>query len=67
PIEIQKWGRYDAQSDKVIFENGPGPENEDLFDFAATQTLLNSGQVFAVPPDQMPGGGETAVILRYAV
>ena len=67
PIEMQKWGRYDAQNNNVIFENGPGPENEDLFDLAATQTLLNSGQVFAVPSEQMPGGGETAVILRYAV
>lgn len=67
PIEMQKWGRYDAQNNKVNLENAPGPKNEDLFDFAATQTLLNSGQVFAVPPEQMPGDGELAVILRYAV
>ena len=66
PIEMQKWGRYDAENNKVILQDGPNTQNEDLFDFAATQTFLNSGQVFAVPPEQMPGDGEIAAILRYA-
>ena len=66
PLESQKWGRYDAANHKVTIKDEPGPEDEDLFDFAATQTLLNSGQVFAVPPEQMPGGGEVGAILRYA-
>jgi hypothetical protein len=67
PIGMQKWGRYDAENSKVILEAEPNPENEDLFDFAATQTFLNSGQVFAVPREQLPGDGELAAILRYAV
>ena len=67
PLGRQKWGHYDAENNKVIAKADPGPENEDLFDLAATQTILNSGQVFAVPPEQMPGGGEVAAILRYAV
>lgn len=67
PLNRQKWGRYDAQKDKVILENEPGPNSEDLLDYAAAQTLLNSGQVFAVPPEQVPGGGEIAAILRYTV
>ena len=67
PLGVQKWGRYDAQNNKVLLKKEPAPENEDLFDFAAAQTLLNSGQVFAVPPEQMPGGGELAAILRYSV
>jgi hypothetical protein len=67
PLESQKWGRYDAANHKVTIKDEPETEDEDLFDFAATQTLLNSGQVFAVPPEQMPGGGEVAAILRYAV
>lgn len=65
PLGRQKWGRYDAENKKVIAGSEPGPENEDLFDLAATQTILNSGQVFAVSPEQMPGGGEVAAILRY--
>lgn len=67
PLGAQKWGRYEAQNNKVLLKKEPAPENEDLFDFAAAQTLLNSGQVFAVPSEQMPGGGELAAILRYAV
>jgi hypothetical protein len=67
PLDQQTWGRYDAENNQVISRQEPGPENEDLYDFAATQTLLNSGRVFAVPPEQMPGGGEIAAILRYAV
>jgi len=45
----------------------PAVEDEDLFDVAAIRTLLNSGQVFAVPAEEVPGGGEVAAILRYAV
>ena len=67
PLTLQKWGKYDAEKHEVIRKEEPSPEAEDLFDFAATQTLLNSGQVFAVPPEQMPGDGEMAAILRYAL
>ena len=67
PLGQQRWGRYDAEQDKVMLEDEPGPESEDLLDYTAAQTLLNSGQVFAVPPEQMPGGGELAAILRYTV
>jgi hypothetical protein len=66
PLEKQKWGRYDTANNKVILQQESDTENEDLFDLAATQTLLNSGQVFAVPPEEMPGDGEVAAILRYA-
>ena len=67
PLGLQKWGRYDADNNKVILEHEPGPGKEDLFDLAATETILNSGQVFAVPLEQLPGGGEIATILRYTV
>jgi hypothetical protein len=67
PLGAQRWGRYDAENHNVILNDNPKPEDEDIFDFAATQTLLNSGQVFAVPPDQIPGGGEIAATLRYSV
>ena len=67
PLGVQKWGRYDAQNHKVHLAQEPGEEDEDLLDFAAAQTILNSGQVFAVPQEQMPGGGEIAAILRYTL
>jgi hypothetical protein len=67
PLGEQRWGHYDPENHNVILNDKPKPEDEELFDFAATQTLLNSGQVFAVPREQLPGGGEIAAILRYAV
>jgi len=35
-----------------------------LFELAAAETILNSGQVFAVPREQLPGAGDLAAILR---
>lgn len=67
PLGIQKWGRYDPASDSVRFDNGPTPENEDMINYAAAQTIINSGNVYAVPADQLPGGGAVAAILRYAI
>jgi len=67
PLNEQKWGRYDAGNNEVILDSDPGPESEDLLDLAAAETLLNSGQVFAVPRGQLPGKGDLAAILRFAV
>lgn len=67
PLNEQKWGHYDAESNEVILESEAGPENEDLLDLAAIETILNSGQVFAMPREQLPGSGDLAAILRYAV
>jgi hypothetical protein len=67
PRDEEKWGRYDAKNHKTILESKPGPESEDLLDLAAAETLLNSGQVFAVPREQLPGDGDLAAILRFAV
>ena len=67
PLGIQKWGRYDPENNKVLQEPEPTPQNEDLLDFAAIHTILNSGQVYAVQPEELPGDGDLAAILRYAV
>jgi len=67
PLGIQKWGRYDPENNKVLQEPEPTPENEDLLDFAAIHTILNSGQVYAVQSAELPGDGDLAAILRYAV
>ncbi|MDQ2693338.1 MAG: hypothetical protein M3Y68_14975 [Chloroflexota bacterium] len=65
PLGTQIWGRFDAEQNRVIRASEPGAEFEDLLDFAAAETILNSGQVFAVPREQLPGDGDLAVILRY--
>ena len=66
PINEQKWGSYDAANHKVTLKSQPDPQSEDLLDVAASETILNSGQVFAVPREQLPGNGDLAAILRFA-
>jgi hypothetical protein len=66
PLGVQKWGRYDIGQNHVILENTAKPENADLLDYVAVQTILNSGQVYAVQPQDVPGKGDLAAILRYA-
>jgi len=67
PSGVQRWGRYDTQKNKVILEAEPTPGNEDLLDLAAARTLFNSGKVFTVQPENLPGNGDLAAIMRYAV
>ena len=67
PLGVQKWGRYDPAKDSVIFEPEPTSENDDMLNFAAVQTILNSGNVYAVTEEQFPKKGDVAAILRYAI
>jgi hypothetical protein len=66
PLGVQRWGKYDTQQNMVIVNEAPDPDNEDLLDFAAMHTLFNSGKVYAIQPEKIPGNGELAAILRYA-
>jgi len=65
PLGIQRWGHFEPKTGQVLLEEKPTIKNEDLLNFAITQTLLNSGQVFMMQPDEIPGNGELAAILRY--
>ena len=65
PLGVQQWGRFEPENNRVLLEKEPSLENEDLLDFAATQTILNSGQVYALQPEELPGKGDLAAILRY--
>lgn len=67
PLGVQKWGHYDPASDSVRFDEEPSPDNEDMINYVAAQTILNSGNVYAVPADQLPGDGDIAAILRYVI
>lgn len=66
PVGTQVWGRYDPGQNQVRLDSKNKPENQDLLNYAAMQTIINSGQVYAVQPEKIPGDGELAAILRYA-
>jgi hypothetical protein len=59
------WGRYDRESGAVELVDDGEVGSLDLLDLAAAETLLHGGRVFAVDPEEVPGGGTAAAILRY--
>jgi len=64
-IGVQEWGSFDSNSNEVRFHHRKEPGNEDLLDFAAIQTFLNGGTVYAVTPDAVPDEPPLAALLRY--
>jgi hypothetical protein len=62
----KQWGTFDTQNVEAKLEDHPNPENYDLLDYAAVQTLLNGGIVYVVEPEDIPeGGSPVAAIFRF--
>jgi hypothetical protein len=64
-LDIQRWGRYDPETNTVHLHSEQQPGDGDLLDFAAIHTFLNSGTVYAVPPENVPDDRNLAAIFRY--
>jgi hypothetical protein len=64
-VGVQTWGRYTIATDEVIVHDEATLNSTDLLDFAAIQTMLNGGTVYAVPPDEVPDEAPMAAIFRY--
>jgi hypothetical protein len=62
-LDAHQWGYYDSQTRTATLLDEQ--EGEDLLDFAAVQTLLHGGEVYAVPREEVPGGGKLAAIYRF--
>ena len=62
---VRQWGEYDPSTDEVRLLGPEAPAAGDLLDFAAAQTLLNSGTVYAVAHEDMPYNASIAAIFRY--
>jgi peptide subunit release factor 1 (eRF1) len=62
----KQWGKFDEQNVEVKLEDQPNKDNYDLLDYAAVQTLLNGGIVYAVEPQDIPDAASpVAAILRF--
>ncbi|MFA7078456.1 MAG: hypothetical protein WC147_08635 [Syntrophomonas sp.] len=61
----QQWGRFDPQLNDVHIHEEADIDDEDLYDFAAIQTILNGGTVYVVAVDKIPDGEALAALLRY--
>jgi Bacterial archaeo-eukaryotic release factor family 3 len=64
-LDQQQWGTYDPATREVRMAQEAGATSEDLLNVAAIQTFLNSGTVYAVEPDAVPGQGPVAAVFRY--
>lgn len=64
-IGVQRWGSFDPNTDAVQLHDKAEPGDEDLLDFAAIQTFLNGGRVYAVEPENVPDDRHLAAIFRY--
>ncbi|MEI6914363.1 MAG: hypothetical protein WCL39_04450 [Armatimonadota bacterium] len=61
----QQWGHYDEGTNDMALRGEQRSGDEDLLNVAAIHTLRNSGLVYAVPPDQVPGSSDLAAVYRY--
>jgi hypothetical protein len=64
-VGMQKWGRYNPDTDEVTLRESANLNCADLLDFSAMQTLSNGGVVYAVAPHEVPDKAPMAAIFRY--
>lgn len=64
-VGVQQWGQFDPAGATVHMFDEAEPGSQDLLNYAAVQTVLNSGEVYAVEPDQIPDNRRLAAIFRY--
>ncbi|HEX3872389.1 MAG TPA: hypothetical protein VHV77_18215 [Pirellulales bacterium] len=60
----QVWGHHDSLG-HVTFSSATDPQNEDLLDVAARETLLRGGRAYTVPVPELPAGLLLAARFRY--
>jgi hypothetical protein len=61
----RRWGTFDARMRRLEQHDTHEPGDYDLLDLAAVQGLIRDATVYAVAPDEVPGGGVVAAIFRY--
>jgi hypothetical protein len=58
-------GRFEEDVHQVKVREDGAPDEEDLLNVAAVQTILHGGQVLVAPNRQMPSGAAMAALLRF--
>lgn len=61
----QQWGKFDLATGAVDVHDQAQPDDVELLDAAAAQTLLNNGTVYADAQAAVPDQGLMAAIFRY--
>ncbi len=61
----EKIGVYDEATHSVKARETGSPNDEDIMNEAAIQTILHAGKVLVAPHNKMPNGNSLAAIYRY--
>jgi hypothetical protein len=64
-LDEHHWGTYNEADQRVELENESTQFNKDLLDFAATQTILNNGTVYALRKVDMPIKKPALAVFRF--
>jgi hypothetical protein len=62
---VQQWGIFNPVTNKIKLHDQIESGDEPLLDWAAVQTYLKGGIVYAVEKEKVPGGTTAAAVLRY--
>ncbi len=63
--DAQKWGKFQPQTNKVIFQTESAEDSIDLINFAVVQTFLQGGNVYI--QEDMPADTDALAVFRYPV
>lgn len=64
-IDQEQWGTFEPDTHTIVLRQIPQPDDEELLDLAARQTLLHGGTVYAIDHTKMPVSTPVAAIYRY--
>jgi hypothetical protein len=64
-VGLQQWGSFDEATRKIRLYRETRPGAEDLFEAVSVYTLTGGGDVYALPPENIPSNTGIAGILRY--
>lgn len=63
--DLEKWGTFDPENNKVRIFNDEKFEAEDLVGYAAALTSTRGGNVYSLSKDELPDDSDIAAVLRY--
>ncbi|MDB5048753.1 MAG: hypothetical protein JWO30_1824 [Fibrobacteres bacterium] len=61
----RQWGVFDPDNQRLVLEDGPGADREDLVNLACIHALLGGGKVYAVEAGEIPEKADIAALCRY--
>jgi len=64
-VSDKVWGEFHPKFNQANIHDEERDNSDELLNFAAINTILNGGKVYAVNSGQVPGGEKIAAIYRY--